>query len=182
MASITSWSRIEPTDGDISTGLPARIADPLWLLARQWQVGEFQGEDGGTPIVARWRGDVTMPSRVHLGPIAPDTQLVAPRFDAAAVPLETLIERQPVDLPASPRPGVAGLRLGVETGLHFLRLLRAQSTGQDYGPAFTRMFAVQPLPDDEVAALDPASAGYLQLVVGRALDGRRLLAALAANA
>ncbi|MET0461257.1 MAG: hypothetical protein ABW195_18545 [Ilumatobacteraceae bacterium] len=181
MASITSWSRIEPAPGDISTGLAARIADPLWLLARQWQVGEFQGEDGGTPIVARWRGDVTAPSRLHLGPIAPDTQLVAPRFDADAVPLETLIERQPVGLPAAATPGPDGLRLGVETGLHFLRLLRAQATAQDYGPAFTRAFAVRALTPDATAHLDPESAGYLQLVAGRALDGRRLRAAWTGN-
>ena len=29
--------------------------DPLWLLARQWQTGEFQGEDAGTPVLARVR-------------------------------------------------------------------------------------------------------------------------------
>lgn len=28
-------------------GFEARIADPLWFLARQWQTGEFEGENGG---------------------------------------------------------------------------------------------------------------------------------------
>ena len=58
MPSITTWSRIEPAPpgNDVAAGHAARTADPLWLLARQWQVGEFQAEDGGTPIVARWRG------------------------------------------------------------------------------------------------------------------------------
>ena len=27
-----------------------RIADPLWMLGRQWQFGEFKGEDNGSPI------------------------------------------------------------------------------------------------------------------------------------
>ena len=45
----------------------ARVHDPLWLLARQWQVGEFQGEDAGTPVVARWRARVAPLSRFHLG-------------------------------------------------------------------------------------------------------------------
>ena len=180
MPSITSWSRIEPAGpgNDVAAGLAARTADPLWLLARQWQVGEFQAEDGGTPIVARWRGQVIAPSRYHLGPIPPNTQLQAPQFDAGGVPLEVFVERQPCGLPAADTPDAEGLRLGVECGQHFLRLLAAQETTQDYGPAFTSTFAVLALPDDEVVRLDQASRGYLRFVTGRALDGRRLRAAI----
>ena len=36
--------------------LQAPLADPLWLLARQWQFNEFQGEDAGTPLAAEVRG------------------------------------------------------------------------------------------------------------------------------
>jgi len=28
------------------------MRDPLWLLARQWQLGEYQGNDGGSPVDA----------------------------------------------------------------------------------------------------------------------------------
>ena len=51
------WDRIEPHSRDphIESGLAATIADPLWLLARQWQVGEFRGEDAGSPIDMRLR-------------------------------------------------------------------------------------------------------------------------------
>ena len=54
MSSITTWMRLEPGSrtGDMSSGLQARIYDPLWLLARQWQVGEFQGEDNGSPATS----------------------------------------------------------------------------------------------------------------------------------
>ena len=31
----------------MDTSLQARIYDPLWLLPRQWQFGEFEGEDNG---------------------------------------------------------------------------------------------------------------------------------------
>ena len=49
------WDRIEPhtRDVDLEEGLQARIADPLWLLARQWQVGEFRGEDAASPVHVR---------------------------------------------------------------------------------------------------------------------------------
>ena len=58
MPSITSWMRLEPRsrNAEMNTSLQARIYDPLWLLARQWQLGEFQGEDNGSPVMARWRG------------------------------------------------------------------------------------------------------------------------------
>jgi hypothetical protein len=59
MPSITTWSRLEPrTLGTYRHRIRRRVHDPLWLLARQWQVGEFQGEDAGTPIVAlAWPGN-----------------------------------------------------------------------------------------------------------------------------
>ena len=47
-----AWTRLEPQtlSGEPSQALAARIHDPLWLLARQWQFGEFDGEDAGTPV------------------------------------------------------------------------------------------------------------------------------------
>lgn len=49
---MTHWDRLEPntTDETLLEGLQARIADPLWMLARQWQNGEFDGEDAASPI------------------------------------------------------------------------------------------------------------------------------------
>lgn len=47
-----AWTRLEPVSvtGDPSPGLDARVYDPMWMLLRQWQLGEFEGEDAGTPI------------------------------------------------------------------------------------------------------------------------------------
>ena len=80
MASITTFSRLEPQPrrGDLAVGSAAPVQDPLWLLARQWQVGEFAGHDGGNPIVARWRGVAAPPTRFVAGPIPPDTVLRRP--------------------------------------------------------------------------------------------------------
>ena len=57
--SVTTWMRLEPRSRDASmqTSLQARIYDPLWLLARQWQTGEFEGDDSGSPAAAQWRGE-----------------------------------------------------------------------------------------------------------------------------
>lgn len=34
----------------IQEGLQARIKDPLWMLGKQWQVGEFRAQHGGHPV------------------------------------------------------------------------------------------------------------------------------------
>ena len=56
--SITNWTRIEPDtqtnvlDADLAEGVAAKLADPLWMLGRQWQMGELTGEDAASPVVA----------------------------------------------------------------------------------------------------------------------------------
>jgi hypothetical protein len=55
MASITHWNRLEPRPraSDLNDTLAAKLRDPLWLLTRQWQFGEFRGEDAGSPAFVR---------------------------------------------------------------------------------------------------------------------------------
>ena len=52
---IRGWNRLEgrPRSADLDRSLRAEIRDPLWFLTRQWQFGEFEGEDAGSPIDAR---------------------------------------------------------------------------------------------------------------------------------
>lgn len=50
--SITTWTRLEPnpTSDNMNPSLEACVYDPAWMLSKQWQLGEFRGEDAGTPI------------------------------------------------------------------------------------------------------------------------------------
>ena len=116
MPSITSWIRLEPRsrNAGMNTSLQAKVYDPLWLLARQWQFGEFQGEDNGSPILARWQGEAARLTRFHSGAISPHTQVDAPRYDAS-LPLETLVERETAR-PTSQPPKLEKLRLAAEAG------------------------------------------------------------------
>jgi hypothetical protein len=56
--SITTWTRLEPDIQtnqpalDLDQGAAARLADPLWVLGRQWQMGELTGEDAASPVSA----------------------------------------------------------------------------------------------------------------------------------
>jgi hypothetical protein len=54
MVSITYWNRLIPAPLEMSfdSGLSAQVRDPAWTLARQFQMGEFLGADGGSPAYA----------------------------------------------------------------------------------------------------------------------------------
>jgi hypothetical protein len=173
MASITSWMRLEPRSrrADINEGLQARIYDPLWLLARQWQLGEFQGEDNGSPASARWRGNVAPLTRYFPGALA-DKTTVAQAYDGT-VPLETLVERERVRPFANE---LERLRFAAEAGQHFLRLLDRQPLSQSYRDQLKTKYPFPPA--EERVALDAESQSFLDLVAPRVPDGRQLYAAL----
>ena len=120
--------------------LSARVFDPLWLMARQWQVGEFQGEDAGMPVLARVRSQTTMLSRIHLGELPANTITQAAAYDPQQMPLEVMVERQRT------RPANANdarmLRLSVEAGLHFLLMLDQQPLSKKYRPYVHRTLRV----------------------------------------
>src|SRR4051812_31830245 len=108
----TMWSRLEPlpTSDDVSEALQAKVADPLWMLARQWQFNEFQGEDAGSPIAADLRiSGVPVTSLVKDG--------VPPVALTGTPPIETLVEREQV-LKVHPK-------LNAQAGQQLMRYLRA---------------------------------------------------------
>ena len=156
----------------------ARVFDPLWLLARQWQTAEFQGEDTGSPVLARVRARSAMLSRVHLGELPENTSTRAAAYDPRTLPLETLIERQRVRPQGSGAP--QKLKLVVEGGLHFLRMLAAQPLSKNYRDAFVARYALV-FDEAQAATLDAASAAHWRSMAGRVPDARRLDAAFAAG-
>lgn len=130
-----AWTRLEPQtlSGEPAQALAARIHDPLWLLARQWQFGEFDGEDAGTPVAvdlsAHGRPLNALMPQGHdahaLGPadlIEPEVEaepfsgaslrdrveagalLAAMLSDAGADVRDALIAACPLSLPAGPGP------------------------------------------------------------------------------
>lgn len=126
----TVWTRLEPhaRDPQLQPGLTAAIHDPLWLLARQWQLQEFCGEDAGSPIWADLNVTYAPITRYHLQPQerSPSQVKVEGQKLDGSVPLEVLVERESVRDTNGPFPP---LRLAAEAGLQFLRLLNANGAG-----------------------------------------------------
>ena len=87
---VRGWNRLEgrPRSEDFNRGLRAEVRDPLWFLTRQWQYGEFEGEDAGSPIDARIAYQTEGIDRY-----ATDDQFQP--YDPA-MPLEVRVEREAV--------------------------------------------------------------------------------------
>jgi hypothetical protein len=178
--SITAWTRVEvharadDLDVGLKTGLQAAVYDARWLLGRQWQMREFDGEDAGSPIIAQVSGETARIARWR--PIGhPDSGDDVP---SGHVPLETLVEHEQI-LP--PRDGISTFddrRLAAESGLHWLRVLsRHLSRAKDaekYRRRYLQWVGMPPPSEQERRTLDAATLRYLDLAAGRAPDGALL--------
>ena len=169
--SATTWTRLEPQtrSADLREGAAARVADAAWLLARQWQFGEFHGSDGGSPAGARLRlsAGVLSGYRALGGAAGRDAGDWMP-YAQRELPLEVLVERE--------RLAHTDLRLRADGGRHFLRLLEHHGAGAQRA-AFTSDYALPAaLPG---APESPESAALLAVLAGRVPDADALATAFA---
>ncbi|MDO8248094.1 MAG: hypothetical protein Q7T78_00035 [Rhodoferax sp.] len=164
----TVWSRLEPlpTSDDVSESLQARVADPLWMLARQWQFNEFQGEDAGSPIQAALAVVGLPVSSLLQHRDAVDAVSLPP----GGAPIEALVEHEQV-LSVHPK-------LNAQAGQQLMRRLRAASL-QDAAQALLAQFPA-PLPAPDDAAADNAGFVWHVLLHRRAIDALALSTALEA--
>jgi hypothetical protein len=158
MPSITHWNRLEPRPRarEITASLAARIRDPLWMLTRQWQLGEFQGADSGSPAFAQLSARLgsILGWRTDEGKVRP-----AP----AGMPLEKLVESEPF----SP-----DLALRVELGQTFSRLIAESGAPTEIDAAFRTTYPIEAVPEDQLTAMsDQEAARFLRVCGGRAIDG-----------
>lgn len=177
---IITWLRLEPLPytANLEQNLEAQVADPLWMLTRQWQFSEFQAEDAGSPISVKLEGEQGNLSRYCPGAVATANSSSAVDYQHLNIPLEVAVEQEAI---RQNHP-----RLAAEAGEHLLRLLNAQkitngrsmllaiNNGLDYGLE---------IPDTAFLAknarhIDPKGESWQTLFAKRALDGRRLAEAL----
>jgi hypothetical protein len=141
--------------------LQAQVRDPAWMLARQWQVGEFLGDDAGSPIHTTL--GVEMQTVTTYRPGTDDIKTVA--IDPA-LPIEVHVERETVAL---------RLRGSVQHGLRFETLVRESGVASPATiiAAFRKAFPIaKAVPDITYAPLD--AQRYRALTAGRVTDGEAL--------
>ena len=171
MPSITRWNRLEgrPWSEDLEESLAARVHDPLWMLMRQWQFGEWQAEDRASAVAVQLRGEAARAA--SYAPGYGDAAGGASPYDGGRLPLEVLVEREHLGAGS----GSAPLRFAAEAGLHFWELLEA------HGAAKYREPFLDEYPLTAPAQLDPSSRGYAAVMAGRVPDGAKLESVLRAS-
>lgn len=119
-----AMTRLEPqsVSGDPRHGADAVLADALWMIGRQWQLGELLGEDVGSPVSVRVeRRAVQVTAWAPIGRMdGTDRAVVTPvwRPWPAGATLDELVEQVP-------RSGSErGLRWRAETGEQLADMLR----------------------------------------------------------
>jgi hypothetical protein len=173
---ITMWNRLEgrPRAARFDRALRAEVRDPLWMLTRQWQMGEFRGDDAGSPIEVKVRVETTRLRKYQSanGPVEEFTD---------AIPLEAHVERMPVRFSQranndDPPHGMA-LDLRLLLGRQWLKMIDGVAPAAAAGE-FVSAYAVhspdptEPL-DTPTTAHPEAWAGFAA-VAGRRMDGAAL--------
>jgi hypothetical protein len=160
--SITAYNRLEasPRSTDFDAGLRAEIHDALWMLTRQWQFGEFQGEDAASPISANILGEHTTIDRMSQGgsPATP--------YDKS-VPLESAVEAETLQ---------GSLWLAVQIARYFMRLLKSKALDLVMKPKLAMEY-----PLNNTYSIDPNDADGLllyQSVANNLFDGFALMTAI----
>lgn len=174
--SITMWNRLEgrPRTANFDRALRAEVRDALWMLGKQWQMGEFQGSDAGSPVFAKLQVDKT-----RLTMYQPDSQTT--QLFTYDVPLEAKVEHRPIPLLMGGRTMSLDLRLMM--GRYWLALIDGVG---DYSQAFKNAYPLTaPDPskkEDADQCAHPEVWQWFAAVAGRAMDGGKLYLYLKADA
>lgn len=195
-AAITLWNRLEgrPRQADFDRSLRAEVRDPLWMLTRQWQFGEFKGEDAGSAVKARVQLNTTRIDRFAVKDENRDAT-GGEQFQPAvpydqALPLEIEVEREPILPVGRSEPNTTDLALRSQTGRHWLRMLKQAGLANVKNAVLERFGfddistkKKEDLTRDELLELahlqsDPVAWQSVRAVGGRLPDGRKLLLAI----
>jgi hypothetical protein len=190
---VTMWNRLEgrARKEAFDRSLRAEIRDPLWMLTRQWQLGEFKGEDAGSAAKVRVQVETARIDRFavksHAGgsPDVPEFQ-PAVAYDIE-MPLEVQVERESI-WPADAIGRDDHLALRGQMGRQWQRMLREAGLAT-LRAAFVDEFGFEDVRDEEGSTdvelleaahvhSEPTAWQLLTTFLGRLPDGRRLLSAI----
>ncbi|MDR7126398.1 hypothetical protein [Pseudotabrizicola sp. 4114] len=175
-----AWTRLEPQtrSGNPDAWLATKIHDAAWMLGRQWQAGEFLGEDCGTPLSV----EVTVRHHALAGfrPGRLDQALKRTTLSPGAV-IEPEVEREPWAMPGLADRATAGLALASALaasganaalpGFSDADLTAAEKAGADPG----WLLAARRSPDGEACALalEAGPPGWLSGAPAEANDAAK---------
>jgi hypothetical protein len=151
--SITVYNRLEstPRTADFDRSLRAEVRDAMWMLTRQWEFGEFKGEDAATAVTTKILGEHTIINTMHF----PGDNKLA--YDGT-IPLETVVERELI---------TKNLGLAVQMARYFIKLIKSHS---DFDDRLNRLLIEYPL-DYTLEQNDTEGHQLLNTMRGKIFDG-----------
>lgn len=168
---ITMWNRLEgrPRKDDFDRAMRAEVRDPLWMITRQWQMGEFLGDDAGSPISAKMHLATT-----RLNKYQPADHPVQ-AFDRNT-PLEGRVEQRPIPLKVDEQKFSLDLRMMM--GRHWNRMVKKAVADHSgfYNTEYPIEAPADPDDADQSAVLSHQESWQrFAAVAGRRMDGIRLV-------
>jgi len=174
-STVVAQNRLEgrPRTQSFERALQAEVRDALWMLTKQWQMGEFSGSDAGSPVFAKLQIDTT-----RLTKYRPNEHPV--ELFEYEVPLEAKVERRPVPLVSAGKAVALDLRLLM--GRQWLALIAGIG---NYKQLFIDAYPINapdPTSQNDVdRCAHPEVWQTFMAVAGRAMDGAALYTHLTAN-
>jgi hypothetical protein len=163
IARIVAFNRLEarPRTLDFTRSLRAEVRDPLWMLTRQWQFGEFKGEDAASAVTSRIAYQHEAIDRVTF------RAQKAFAYDPTTMPLETRVEGERIPLTVRETTGgevFSDVLFAVQWGKQFLRMLKDRGLVGHYD-LYLKKFPIRVLPPDPPPLVPPEPAALQQRVV-----------------
>jgi hypothetical protein len=167
---VMMWNRLEgrPRTHHFNKALKAEVRDALWMLTKQWQMGEFKADDAGTPVFAK----------IHIS----STHLQ--KYQAVANTEQPFEENLPLEVKAEQmkipfiRENIKiSIDIRLQMGRYWLQLLKknALNYGKKYCEHVKYIF-ILPVNDRDNAAVFAHKDVWQQYaaVSGRTMDGYAL--------
>lgn len=156
-----SWDRLESMSRseEFTSGVEARIADPLWMIGRQWQLGELQGDDAAQPAALRlkMRHAPLVTYEGAAGEVRPLDE---------STPLERIVESAPLA-----DSGAAGIHATASAGERLRRRLARAGQRQAIELLRDRFPIDEP---DERLRLSAVESAAVRVQLRHGIDGRSI--------
>ena len=166
---ITMWNRLEarPRTNNFDRALKAEVRDALWMLSKQWQLGEFLGDDAGSPVSSKM-----YMAKTKLTKYLPGAHSVE-AFDES-VPLEAKVEKRTIPFKAGATAISLDLRLLM--GRHWLKMIAAlgQTVADDYITTYGIALPDPAKKEDAIITAHKEAWQQFNAVAGRCMDGAAL--------
>jgi hypothetical protein len=167
------WNRLEgrPRTHDFDRTMRAEVRDALWMLTRQWQMGEFQGDDAGSPVFAK----------IHI------TSSQLTQYQAATQPEQTYENNIPLEVKAEQKKikfqrgsTKVSIDIRLQMGRYWLKLIKTSGLAyeNEYIKAFPFDLPALTRTQDYIYAHQDVWKTY-GAISGRCMDGYSLYEAIA---